>query len=76
MNPKESKRFSGICYGSARTSWATIAQEDLGIREDEIAAALGHSRVGVTSTYLRTEWRHIIDDINRRVIDWVLYGRR
>ena len=76
MNPKESKRFSGICYGSARTSWATIAQEDLGIREDEIAAALGHSRVGVTSTYLRTEWRHIIDDINRRVLDWVLYGRR
>lgn len=76
MNPKEGKRFSDICYGSARTSWATIAQEDLGVCEDEIAAALGHFRAGVTSTYLRTAWRHIIDRINRRVLDWVFYGQR
>ena len=31
-----------ICTGSARTSWATIAQEELDIPREVIAAALGH----------------------------------
>ena len=41
------------CIGSARTSWATIAQEELDIDREVIAASLGHSTVDVTSTYLR-----------------------
>lgn len=63
-----------ICMGAARTSWATIAQEELGIPRDEIAAALGHHTVDVTTTYLRTKWQKINDRNNRKVIDWVLYG--
>jgi len=60
-----------VCLGAARTSWATIAQEELGIDRDVIAAALGHSTVDVTSTYLRTNWKAKVDDANRRVIDRV-----
>lgn len=75
------KRSSGkailpkICIGSARTSWATIAQEELDIPRDVIAAALGHHTVDVTSTYLRTDWRKKIDAANRKVIDWVFYQK-
>lgn len=65
-----------ICLGAARTSWATIAQEELGISRDEIAAALGHHTVDVTTTYLRTKWQKINDRNNRKVIDWVLYGKK
>lgn len=65
-----------ICTGSARTSWATIAQEELDIPRDVIAAALGHHTVDVTSTYLRTNWKKKVDSANRKVIDWVLYEKR
>lgn len=64
-----------ICTGSARTSWATIAQEELDIPRDVIAAALGHHTVDVTSTYLRTDWKRKIDDANRKVLDWVFYQK-
>lgn len=65
-----------ICLGSARTSWATIAQEDLDIDRYTIAAALGHHTVDVTTTYLRTDWAKKADKANRKVLDWVLYGKR
>ena len=65
-----------VCTGSARTSWATIAQEELDIPRDVIAAALGHHTVDVTSTYLRTDWKKKVDAANRKVIDWVLYGKK
>lgn len=65
-----------ICLGSARTSWATIAQSELDISRDIIAAALGHHTVDVTSTYLRTAWRKKVDEANRRVLDWVFYGKK
>ena len=65
-----------ICTGSARTSWATIAQEELDIPRDVISAALGHNVVDVTSTYLRTNWRKKVDAANRAVLDWVFYGKR
>ena len=64
-----------ICTGSARTSWATIAQEELDIPREVIAAALGHHTVDVTSTYLRTDWKKKIDDANRKVLDWVFYKK-
>ena len=66
----------GISSGSARTSWATIAQEELDIPRDVIAAALGHHTVDVTSTYLRTEWRKKVDEANRKVLDWVFYKKK
>lgn len=65
-----------ICTGSARTSWATIAQEELDIPRDVIAAALGHHTIDVTSTYLRTDWKKKVDEANRKVLDWVLYEKK
>ena len=65
-----------VCLGSARTSWATIAQEELDIPREIIAAALGHSTIDVTTTYLRTEWKKKVDAANRAVLDWVFYGKR
>ncbi len=65
-----------VCIGSARTSWATIAQSELDIPRDVIAAALGHHTVDVTTTYLRTDWRKKVDQANRRVLDWVFYAKR
>jgi integrase len=68
--------FPDICMGSARTSWSTIAQEELGIGRETIAAALGHHTVDVTSTYLRTDWKKKVDEANRKVLDWVFYSKR
>ena len=65
-----------ICLGSARTSWATIAQEELDIPREIIQAALGHLTIDVTDTYLRTDWKKKVDDANRKVLDWVLYGKK
>lgn len=61
--------FPEISSGSARTSWATICQEELHISREVIAAALGHHTVDVTSTYLRTQWEASIDEANRKLID-------
>ena len=66
----------GVCTGSARTSWATIAQAELDIPRDIIAAALGHHTIDVTTTYLRTDWRKKVDSANRQVLDWVLYRKK
>ena len=65
-----------VCFGAARTSWATIAQSELDIPRDVIAAALGHHTVDVTTTYLRTDWRRKVDEANRMVLDWVFYGKK
>lgn len=65
-----------LCIGSARTSWATIAQQELDIPREVIAAALGHHTVDVTDTYLRTDWKQKVDKANRMVLDWVLYGKK
>ena len=63
-----------LSWGAARTSWATIAQNELDIPRDVIAAALGHHTVDVTTTYLRTDWRKKVDRANRIVLDWVFYA--
>lgn len=65
-----------LCIGSARTSWATIAQQELDIPREVIAAALGHHTVDVTDTYLRTDWKLKVDKANRMVLDWVFYGEK
>lgn len=66
----------GVSSGSARTSWATIAEEELNIPREVIAAALGHHTIDVTTTYLRTEWRKKVDEANRMVLDWVFYEKK
>lgn len=58
----------------ARHSWATIAAS-LEIPKETIAAALGHGGNTVTDIYIDFD-RKKVDDANRRVIDWVIYGKR
>ena len=58
----------------ARHTWATIAAS-LDIPKETIAAALGHGGNTVTDIYIDFD-RKKVDDANRRVMDWVLYGRR
>lgn len=59
----------------ARHSWATIAAE-LDIPDDVISQALGHAaRNSTTAIYIERNIRKV-DEANRRVIDWVLYGKR
>ena len=58
----------------ARHSWATIAAS-LDIPKETIAAALGHGGNTVTDIYIDFD-RRKVDEANRRVIDWVLYGKK
>lgn len=57
----------------ARHSWATIAAS-LDIPKETIAAALGHSSHTVTDIYIEFDMRKV-DDANRKVLDYVLYGK-
>lgn len=57
----------------ARHSWATIAAS-LDIPKDTIAHALGHGGNSVTDVYIEFDMRKV-DEANRRVLDWVLYGK-
>lgn len=56
----------------ARHSWATIAAS-LDIPKETIAAALGHSCNSVTDIYIEFD-RRKVDEANRRVLNYVLYG--
>lgn len=58
----------------ARHTWATIAAS-LDIPKETIAAALGHAGNTVTDIYIDFDQRKV-DEANRRVIDWVLYGKK
>lgn len=58
----------------ARHTWATIAAE-LDIPDAVIGQALGHAETSVTSIYIRRNEQKV-DEANRRVLDWVLYGKR
>lgn len=67
----------GLTMYYARHSWATVAAE-LDIPVDTISRALGHTfttGAAVTSVYIEFD-RRKIDAANRRVLDYVLYGRR
>ena len=57
-----------------RHTWATIAAS-LDIPMETIAAALGHGGNTVTDIYIDFDQRKV-DEANRRVIDWVLYGKK
>jgi site-specific recombinase XerD len=58
----------------ARHSWATIAAS-LDIPKETIAAALGHGGNSVTDIYINFD-QSKVDEANRRVMDWVLYGKK
>lgn len=67
-------RFSDVTIYWARHSWATIARR-IGISKDDIKLALGHGPKTVTDIYI-DEDQEKIDVANRKVIDWVLYGKK
>ena len=56
----------------ARHTWATIARNDCRINKDDVALSLGHkdSDNRVTDMYIKYDYS-IIDDSNRKVIDFV-----
>ncbi len=64
----------GLSSYWARHSWATIAAS-LDIPKETIAAALGHGGNSVTDIYIDFD-RSKVDAANRRVLDWVLYGKK
>ncbi|MBD5302371.1 MAG: site-specific integrase [Bacteroides sp.] len=68
--------FPGISTYWARHSWATIALNDCDISKDIISQALGHSMGSdITEIYIRRDERKV-DEANRKVIDWVWYGKK
>lgn len=70
---KEDGVFSGISTYWARHTWATIARK-LGISKDDIKLSLGHGSKTVTDIYIDEDLEKI-DAANRKVLDWVLYGK-
>ncbi|WP_394366876.1 integrase [Parabacteroides distasonis] len=67
--------FLNITY-TARHTWATIAYNDLRISKDDIAFCLIHaSNHKITEFYIKPDYMKV-DEINRKVIDWVYYGKK
>lgn len=59
-----------------RHTWATIAYNECGISEDIIGQALGHASAHTTTSIYINRNSKLVDEANRRVLDWVLYGKR
>lgn len=66
--------FPDISTYWARHTWATIARK-IGITIDTISLALGHSSDHKTTRIYIDEDLELIDEANRKVLDWVLYGK-
>lgn len=66
--------FPNISQYWCRHSWATIAAS-LDIPKETIAAGLGHGGNTVTDIYIDFD-RRKVDEANRRIIDWVMYGKK
>lgn len=73
-SPKEESDLSQISTYWARHTWASIAYE-LEIPKDVISQALGHSSGSdITEIYIKRDPKKV-DAANRRVLDYVLYGK-
>lgn len=59
----------------ARHTWATIAY-DLDIPIETISQALGHGYGNSTTAIYINPSRDKVDNANRKVIDWVFYGKK
>lgn len=75
LSPAGAALFPELTTYWARHSWATVARS-IGVSIDDIALALGHGDGhDLTHIYLDEDLQKI-DDANRRVLDWVLYGKK
>lgn len=67
--------FPGLTTYWARHTWATIAAE-LDIPDAIISQALGHAgENSTTDIYIKRNPKKV-DEANRKVLDWVLYGKK
>ena len=66
--------YPDLTYYWCRHTWATAAA-NIGISRDTIKLALGHGATETMDTYVDYDLK-LVDDANRRVIDFVLYGKR
>lgn len=73
INQDREHKIDTLTMYWARHSWATIAAR-LDIPKDTIAAALGHGGHTVTDIYIEFDMSKV-DDANRKVLDYVLYGK-
>lgn len=71
---KKTPLFPELSTYWARHTWATIAAS-LDIPKETISKALGHADEKTADIYIEFDMRKI-DEANRKVIDWVLYGRK
>lgn len=74
-NNKPKGLFPDLTMYAARHSWATIAAE-LDVPDAVISQALGHSGSNSTTEIYIKRNQKKVDEANRRVLDWVLYGKR
>ena len=73
--PQGEALFPDITTYWARHTWATIARS-IGISIDDIALSLGHGDGhNLTHIYIEDDLRKV-DEANRKVLDWVLYGKK
>lgn len=67
-------KFPGLSSNWARHTWATVASR-IDIPKEVISKALGHSfGLSVTDIYIDFDGSKV-DDANRKVIDYILYGK-
>lgn len=72
---EEDGPFAHITSYWARHTWATIARS-IGVSKDDISLCLGHGDGNpVTSIYIKEDLG-AVDRANRKVLDWVLYGKK
>ncbi len=75
MNDELGSLSAGCTSYWCRHTWASIASS-LDVPIETISQALGHSLgAAVTNIYIHFDTRKV-DAANRRVLDWVLYGKR
>jgi integrase len=60
----------------ARHSWASIARNDCRISKDDVHLALNHvdDKTRITDIYIARDWS-IIDDANRKVLDYLISNK-
>ena len=75
MDTTRPRRTSTAPFVTITFSAPKSAAASLDIPKETIAAALGHGGNTVTDIYIDFD-RRKVDEANRRVLDWVLYGTR
>lgn len=68
-------RWPGLSTYWARHTWSTIAYNKCKIPKDVISQALGHASGSKTTEIYLDKDQSLVDEANRRVLDYVLYNK-